>query len=92
MCAERIGKRIVPDTSLSWFYSEDATFRLGNPAVCPACLARSFLAVIDDGKVVRIPGEAKAREEWCAACREREFCFSCIKKTPDGMIAIRGFV
>ncbi len=51
-----------------------------------------FLLVIDDGKVVRIPGEAKAREEWCAACREREFCFSCIKKTPDGMIAIRGFV
>jgi len=50
------------------------------------------LAVIDDGKVVRIPGEAKAREEWCAACREREFCFSCIKKPPDGMIAIRGFV
>lgn len=40
-----------------------------------------FLAVIDDGKVVRIPGEAKAREEWCAACREREFCFSCMKKT-----------
>lgn len=23
-----------------------------------------FLLVIDDGKVVRIPGEAKAREEW----------------------------
>lgn len=39
-----------------------------------------FLLVIDDGKVVRIPGEAKAREEWCAACREREFCFSCMKK------------
>ncbi|PNC88260.1 hypothetical protein CXT97_03105 [Akkermansia muciniphila] len=51
-----------------------------------------FLVVIDDGKVVRIPGEAKAREEWCAVCREREFCFSCMKKTPDGMIAIRGFV
>ncbi|MFR5541903.1 MAG: hypothetical protein ACLTL9_00340 [Akkermansia muciniphila] len=51
-----------------------------------------FLLVIDDGKVVRIPGEAKAREEWCAVCREREFCFSCMKKTPDGMIAIRGFV
>lgn len=49
-----------------------------------------FLLVIDDGKVVRIPGEAKAREEWCAACREREFCFSCMKKPPDGMIAIRG--
>ena len=51
-----------------------------------------FLLVIDDGKVVRIPGEAKAREEWCAVCREREFCFSCMKKPPDGMIAIRGFV
>ena len=49
-----------------------------------------FLLVIDDGKVVRIPGEAKAREEWCAVCREREFCFSCMKKPPDGMIAIRG--
>lgn len=41
-----------------------------------------FLLVIDDGKVVRIPGEAKAREEWCAVCREREFCFSCMKKNP----------
>ena len=51
-----------------------------------------FLLVIDDGKVVRIPGEAKAQEEWCAVCREREFCFSCMKKPPDGMIAIRGFV
>ena len=39
-----------------------------------------FLLVIYDGK------------EWCAVCREREFCFSCMKKPPDGMIAIRGFV
>jgi len=47
---------------------------------------------MDDGKVAvsEVKAREKGREEWRAACREREPCFFCMKKPPDGMIAIRG--
>ena len=50
------------------------------------------MAVMDDGKVAvsEVKAREKGREEWRAACREREPCFFCMKKPPDGMIAIRG--